>query len=126
MIPTSPAAPDTAVAALRPAKDKATRANTQFDTALGWRPGFGVATLVRILICAVVLFVFAAPFITIISGAFDASTDSTRVSLFPNNPSLLPAQVAADDDQRVGEVPPDALVGGDLGGQERGIVGEEA
>ncbi|QHC57815.1 carbohydrate ABC transporter permease [Rathayibacter sp. VKM Ac-2760] len=96
MIPTSPAAPDTALAALRPAKDKATRANTQFDTALGWRPGFGVATLVRILICAVVLFVFAAPFITIISGAFDASTDSTRVSLFPNNPSLLPAQVAAD------------------------------
>ena len=65
MIPSPPTAPEKAVDALRPPKDKATRANTQFDTALGWKPGVSVATVVRILICALVLFLFAAPFIKI-------------------------------------------------------------
>lgn len=94
MIPTLPAKSDVPARVLRPTRAKNTRASTQFDTALGWRPGFGAAAVLRFVLCVVVLFIFAAPFVTIVSGAFDANTDSTRVSLFPNEPSLLPFQVA--------------------------------
>lgn len=76
------------------ARRKATRASTQFDSALGWRPGFSASNVIRAALCITALCVFAFPFVTIVSGAFDASTDSTRVSLFPNNPSLLPFEIA--------------------------------
>lgn len=62
---------------------------TRFDTALGWSPRFGPAMALRIVLCGLVLFVFAAPFLIIISGAFNATTDSTQVSVIPTEPTLL-------------------------------------
>jgi multiple sugar transport system permease protein len=70
--------------------------STRFDTALGWSPRFGPAVLVRIALCAVVLFVFAAPFVTIISGAFNETGNSTQVSLYPSHPTLLGFKIAAE------------------------------
>lgn len=70
--------------------------STRFDTALGWSPRVGPALVLRIALCALVLFVFAAPFVTIISGAFNASTDSTKMSLFPSDPTLLAFKIAGE------------------------------
>ncbi|WP_405064434.1 carbohydrate ABC transporter permease [Kribbella sp. NBC_01505] len=70
--------------------------STRFDTALGWSPKFGGAMLLRIVLCGVVLFVFAAPFLTIISGAFNETTDSTQVSLYPTHPTLLGFKIAGE------------------------------
>jgi multiple sugar transport system permease protein len=69
--------------------------STQFDTALGWSPRVGPSLVLRIALCALVLFVFAAPFVTIISGAFNRTTDSTQVSLIPSDPTLLGFEIAA-------------------------------
>ena len=70
--------------------------STRFDTALGWSPRFGVSTVLRIALCAVVLFIFAAPFLTIISGAFNETTDSTQLSLYPSDPTLLGFRIASE------------------------------
>jgi multiple sugar transport system permease protein len=88
--------PSHAADVLRRPRPREGRANTQFDSALGWRSSHAVSTVLRIVLCAIVLFIFAAPFVMIISGAFDANTDSTRVSMFPHNPSLLPFEVATE------------------------------
>ncbi|MFF1822900.1 carbohydrate ABC transporter permease [Kribbella sp. NPDC058245] len=70
--------------------------STRFDTALGWSPKFGAPMLLRIVLCGVVLFIFAAPFLTIISGAFNETTDSTQVSLYPTHPTLLGFKIATE------------------------------
>lgn len=70
--------------------------STQFDTALGWSPRVGPAMVLRVALCALVLFIFAAPFVTIISGAFNETTDSTQVSLFPSDPTLLGFRIAGE------------------------------
>ncbi|ADB33985.1 binding-protein-dependent transport systems inner membrane component [Kribbella flavida DSM 17836] len=70
--------------------------SSQFDTALGWSPRLGVGKVLRILLCAVVLFVFAAPFLTIFAGAFNKTTDSTQVTLYPQDPTLLGFQIAGE------------------------------
>lgn len=69
-------------------------AATQFDSALGWQPGLRLSNILRVALCALALLIFVVPFITIFSGAFDSQNDSTRLSLWPTEPSLLPAQVA--------------------------------
>ncbi|GAA1595184.1 carbohydrate ABC transporter permease [Kribbella sancticallisti] len=48
------------------------------------------------MLCLIVLFVFAAPFVTIISGAFNKTTDSTQVSLYPHDPTLLGFEIAGE------------------------------
>ncbi|WP_328996198.1 carbohydrate ABC transporter permease [Kribbella sp. NBC_01245] len=69
---------------------------TRFDTALGWSPRFGPALVLRIALCALVLFIFAAPFLIIISGAFNETTDSTQVNVYPSDPTLLGFKIAAE------------------------------
>jgi multiple sugar transport system permease protein len=70
--------------------------STRFDTALAWSPRFGAAMTSRLLLCALVLFVFAAPFLIIISGAFNATADSTQVSVYPTDPTLRGFEIAAE------------------------------
>ncbi|NAZ84066.1 ABC transporter permease subunit [Kineococcus sp. R8] len=97
-LPTAPLAPAAAAARLTrpPARGSGRDTRGQFDTALGWKPGFGVAAVLRGVLALAALFVFAAPFVTVVSGAFNRSTDSTRMSLWPSDPSLLPFQIATD------------------------------
>ncbi len=71
-------------------------ASERFDTALGWQSGRIPSLVLRIAICVIVLYVFAGPIVTIISGAFDLNSDPTRLTLIPTNPSLKNFQVAAD------------------------------
>ncbi|NDL56528.1 carbohydrate ABC transporter permease [Phytoactinopolyspora mesophila] len=71
-------------------------AATQFDSALGWKPGFRVSNVVRTILAVLALAIFAVPFVTIISGAFDARVDSTSLSIWPAEPSLDPFRVATD------------------------------
>lgn len=70
--------------------------SSQFDTALGWSPRLSVSKVLRIALCIVVVFIFAAPFLTIVSGAFNETTDSTQLSLYPNHPTLLPMKIAGE------------------------------
>ena len=72
----------------------APKTSNQFDTALGWKPGFGASAVLRFVLVLVVLVIFAAPFLIVVSGAFSLNTDSTRASIWPTNPSLLPFKVA--------------------------------
>jgi multiple sugar transport system permease protein len=69
---------------------------SRFDTALAWSPRPGVSRLVRVLCCALALFVFAAPFLLVLSGAFDDHGQSTRLTLWPNSPTLHNFAVAGD------------------------------
>lgn len=71
-------------------REKSFRGSTghRFDSALAWSPRPGPGLVLRVLLCAIALFVFAAPFVAIVSGAFDARTDSTQLSLLPNSPTL--------------------------------------
>ncbi|RKN43886.1 carbohydrate ABC transporter permease [Streptomyces hoynatensis] len=69
---------------------------TRFDTALGWSPSFGPALVLRILLCALAVFVFAAPFLVIISGAFSKTAQASHLSLFPTDSTLQNFQVAGD------------------------------
>ncbi len=83
--------------ATAPAKSRSARRqvdSTSFDTALGWQPGKKTAMLLRAAICAIILFVFAGPILTIIAGAFDLNPDPTRLTLIPRNPSLENFEVA--------------------------------
>jgi multiple sugar transport system permease protein len=68
----------------------------QFDSALGWKPGLRPSNVVRFALCAVAFVVFAAPFVIIVSGAFDAFTSSTSIHLFPQRLSLESFRVAFD------------------------------
>lgn len=75
-------------------KRKAPTSGT-FDTAIGWQPGKLSATLLRVALAAIILFIFAGPILTIIAGAFDLNPDPTRLTLIPRNPSLANFEVAA-------------------------------
>jgi multiple sugar transport system permease protein len=75
-------------------KQRATPA--RFDTALGWsdRPGMGWA--LRILLCALALGIFAAPFLTILSGAFTAHASGSSLSFLPHDSTLQNFKVAGE------------------------------
>ena len=78
-----------------PAKRRAKNVDSSsFDTALGWQPSKLSTVLLRAAICAIILFIFAGPIVTIIAGAFDLNPDPTRLTLFPRNPSLANFEVA--------------------------------
>ncbi|WP_328431026.1 MULTISPECIES: carbohydrate ABC transporter permease [unclassified Streptomyces] len=68
----------------------------RFDTALGWsdRPGLGMA--LRVLLCVVALAIFAAPFLTIIAGAFSTNPSGSSLSFLPHHPTLLNMRVAGE------------------------------
>ncbi|MEV0223343.1 carbohydrate ABC transporter permease [Streptomyces sp. NPDC050704] len=68
----------------------------RFDTALGWsdRPGLGLA--LRVLLCLIALGVFAAPFLTIVSGAFDDDARGSVLSFYPHDAGLTNMRVAGD------------------------------
>ncbi|MEU8242302.1 carbohydrate ABC transporter permease [Actinoplanes missouriensis] len=65
----------------------------RFDTALGWTPR---TRLLRVLFCALALFVFAGPFVLVLSGAFDNHGQSTRLSFWPNELTWANFTVAGD------------------------------
>ncbi len=82
-----------------PAQKASARQRTtpaRFDTALGWsdRPGMGRA--LRILLCAIALGVFAAPFLTILSGAFTAHASGSSLSFLPHDSTLQNFKVAGE------------------------------
>lgn len=68
----------------------------RFDTALGWndKPGLGLA--LRILLCATALAIFAAPFLTIVSGALSTNPSGSSLSFLPHHPTLLNIKVAGE------------------------------
>jgi multiple sugar transport system permease protein len=70
--------------------------STRFDTALGWSPRFGGGMVLRITLCALVLCVFAAPFLIIVSGAFNEASDSTQVNVIPTRPTMLGFEIATE------------------------------
>ena len=72
--------------------------SARLDTALGWTPRLGPALVLRVVLCVLVLFVFAAPFVTMLSGAFDAGARSTALSLFPSHPTINNFRVAQSRD----------------------------
>ncbi|MEE1938935.1 carbohydrate ABC transporter permease [Streptomyces sp. TRM 70361] len=80
----------------RPAARRPTTDSRRFDTALGWSPRLGPSLVLRVLLCALALFVFASPFLVIISGAFDNDTRTTALSLFPGDITLRNFTVAGD------------------------------
>ncbi|MGI5452566.1 carbohydrate ABC transporter permease [Streptomyces sp. CA-249302] len=91
--PVRPAAPAS------PAGRKAKAPHTtpaRFDTALGWtdRPGLGLA--LRILLCVIALAIFAAPFLTIVSGAFTTHPSGSSLSFLPHDTTLSNFKVAGD------------------------------
>lgn len=68
--------------------------SSRFDSALGWSPVFGGNKILRIILCALVFCIFALPFVTIFSAAFDRNMSPTQISLFPKTPTLLNFEVA--------------------------------
>jgi multiple sugar transport system permease protein len=68
----------------------------RFDTALGWSDRPGVSWALRILLCAIALGVFAAPFLTILSGAFTAHASGSSLSFLPHDSTLQNFEVAGE------------------------------
>ncbi len=89
--PVRPAAPDTP-AGRNPPDRRTTPA--RFDTALGWNDRPGVAWGLRILLCAIALAIFAAPFLTIFSGAFTTHPSGSSLSFLPHDTTLSNFKVA--------------------------------
>ncbi|NEB00841.1 carbohydrate ABC transporter permease [Streptomyces sp. SID13726] len=89
--PVRPAAPDTPAG--RSTKDQSTTP-ARFDTALGWNDKPGVAWGLRILLCAIALAIFAAPFLTIFSGAFTTHPSGSSLSFLPHDTTLSNFKVA--------------------------------
>lgn len=83
------------VASTRSTRKRKAPTSGTFDTAIGWQPGKLSATLLRVALAAIILFIFAGPILTIIAGAFDLNPDPTRLTLIPRNPSLANFEVAA-------------------------------
>ncbi|MGP4111173.1 carbohydrate ABC transporter permease [Streptomyces sp. 4N509B] len=52
--------------------------------------------VLRIVLCALALFVFAAPFLLIVSGAFSANARASQLSLIPGDPTWENFSVAND------------------------------
>ncbi|MFF0156802.1 carbohydrate ABC transporter permease [Streptomyces sp. NPDC005263] len=90
------------VRASAPAAAKGTSAESgratpaRFDTALGWSDRPGVAWGLRILLCAIALGVFAAPFLTILSGAFTTHASGSSLSFLPHHSTLQNFKVAGE------------------------------
>ncbi|MFF0013582.1 carbohydrate ABC transporter permease [Streptomyces sp. NPDC005374] len=88
-----PAAPDTPAG--RSTKAQRTTP-ARFDTALGWNDRPGVAWGLRILLCVIALAVFAAPFLTIFSGAFTTNPSGSSLSFLPHDSTLSNFTVAGE------------------------------
>lgn len=69
---------------------------SRLDTALGWSPRPSVALGMRVLLCTLALFVFTAPFVTILAAAFDDNSESTQLRFWPDNPTLQNFAVAGN------------------------------
>ena len=91
--PVRPAAPDTPAG--RTTKAQRTTP-ARFDTALGWNDRPGLAWALRILLCLIALAVFAAPFLTIFSGAFTTNPSGSSLSFLPYDSTLLNFRVAGE------------------------------
>ncbi|WP_326671022.1 carbohydrate ABC transporter permease [Streptomyces canus] len=91
--PVRPAAPDTPAG--RTTKAQRTTP-ARFDTALGWNDRPGLAWALRILLCLIALAVFAAPFLTIFSGAFTTNPSGSSMSFLPHDSTLLNFRVAGE------------------------------
>lgn len=91
--PVRPAAPDTPAG-------RTTRAQrttpARFDTALGWNDRPGLAWGLRILLCVLALAIFAAPFLTIFSGAFTTNPSGSSLSFLPHDSTLSNFTVAGE------------------------------
>ncbi|MGW1718733.1 carbohydrate ABC transporter permease [Streptomyces sp. NPDC002156] len=68
----------------------------RFDTALGWNDRPGTAWALRILLCAIALGIFAAPFLAILSGAFTKNASGSSLSFLPHDSTLLNFTVAGE------------------------------
>ena len=91
--PVRPAAPDT------PAGQGTGRQRTtpaRFDTALGWSDRPGLAWALRVLLSLIALGIFAAPFLTIFSGAFTANPSGSSLSFLPHDSTLTNFKVAGE------------------------------
>jgi multiple sugar transport system permease protein len=91
--PVRPAAPDTPAG--RSTKAQRTTP-ARFDTALGWDDRPGLAWALRILLCLIALAVFAAPFLTIFSGAFTTNPSGSSLSFLPHDSTLSNFTVAGE------------------------------
>ncbi|CAM5681836.1 MULTISPECIES: carbohydrate ABC transporter permease [Streptomyces] len=91
--PVRPAAPDTPAG--RTTKAQRTTP-ARFDTALGWNDRPGLAWALRILLCLIALAVFAAPFLTIFSGAFTTNPSGSSLSFLPHDSTLSNFTVAGE------------------------------
>lgn len=91
--PVRPAAPDTPAG--RTTKAQRTTP-ARFDTALGWNDRPGLAWALRVLLCLIALAVFAAPFLTIFSGAFTTNPSGSSLSFLPHDSTLLNFRVAGE------------------------------
>jgi multiple sugar transport system permease protein len=91
--PVRPAAPDTPAG--RSTKAQRTTP-ARFDTALGWNDRPGLAWGLRILLCVIALAVFAAPFLTIFSGAFTTNPSGSSLSFLPHDSTLSNFTVAGE------------------------------
>ncbi|MFF7639979.1 ABC transporter permease subunit [Streptomyces canus] len=91
--PVRPAAPDTPAG--RPTKAQRTTP-ARFDTALGWNDRPGLAWALRLLLCLIALAVFAAPFLTIFSGAFTTDPSGSSLSFLPHDSTLSNFTVAGE------------------------------
>ncbi|MGC0342900.1 carbohydrate ABC transporter permease [Streptomyces sp. SLBN-8D4] len=91
--PVRPAAPDTPAG--RTTKAQRTTP-ARFDTALGWNDRPGLAWALRLLLCLIALAVFAAPFLTIFSGAFTTDPSGSSLSFLPHDSTLSNFTVAGE------------------------------
>lgn len=69
---------------------------SRVDTALGWRIDFSGNWVLRAALIIFVLMIFAGPFVTTISGAFDANVTARTISVWPSEPTLDNFVRAAD------------------------------
>lgn len=91
--PVRPAAPDTPAG--RSTKAQRTTP-ARFDTALGWNDKPGLAWALRVLLCLIALGVFAAPFLTIFSGAVTTNPSGSSLSFLPHDSTLSNFTVAGE------------------------------
>ncbi|GAA3776257.1 carbohydrate ABC transporter permease [Streptomyces phyllanthi] len=68
----------------------------RFDTALGWSDRPGLAWALRILLCAIALGIFAAPFLTIFSGALSTRPSGSSLSFLPHDTTLANLRLAGE------------------------------
>ena len=73
--------------------------SSRFDSAIGWstRPDAWVSRGVRVLLSALAVILFCGPLLVIFSGAFDHNPDPTKLSVIPDNPSLINFKVAGEN-----------------------------